>query len=102
VRSPYVGVCDLTDDGLHRRGCLRTLDEIAEWLRYSDAQREQVLDAVAARSVASAMPQADTETFLDRDFASRSSRPHTSSKSSGAPSRRRDGATTRWRGVATG
>jgi hypothetical protein len=30
-------------------GCLRTLDEIAAWSALDDAQRRQVLDAIALR-----------------------------------------------------
>jgi predicted Fe-S protein YdhL (DUF1289 family) len=48
VASPCIGVCRLGDDDICE-GCLRTLDEIAEWSSVGDDRRRAILDAVAAR-----------------------------------------------------
>ncbi|MCA1199837.1 DUF1289 domain-containing protein [Sphingomonas sp. R647] len=49
VASPCIGVCRMRDDDVCE-GCLRTLDEIAEWSIASDNRRRAILDALAARS----------------------------------------------------
>ncbi len=49
VASPCIGICRLSDDDVCE-GCLRTLDEIAEWSTVSDDRRRAILDAIAARS----------------------------------------------------
>ncbi len=48
VASPCIGVCRLGDDDICE-GCLRTLDEIAEWSSVGDDRRRAILDAVEAR-----------------------------------------------------
>lgn len=48
VASPCIGVCRMRDDDVCE-GCLRTLDEIAEWSIASDSRRRAILDALAAR-----------------------------------------------------
>lgn len=48
VRSPCVNICALDEQDLCV-GCYRTGDEIADWGRYSDEQRQQVLQRVAER-----------------------------------------------------
>lgn len=45
ILSPCVGVCYLDDDGLCE-GCHRTSDEIANWIRYDDAQRLHLIERV--------------------------------------------------------
>jgi predicted Fe-S protein YdhL (DUF1289 family) len=42
IRSPCVGICDLDADGLCR-GCRRTLDEVAAWIAYTDAERDAII-----------------------------------------------------------
>ncbi len=49
VASPCIGVCRMRDDDVCE-GCLRTLDEIAEWSIASDNRRRAILNALAARS----------------------------------------------------
>lgn len=39
VASPCVGVCVINDDTGRCAGCHRTLDEVAAWSSYSEAQR---------------------------------------------------------------
>ena len=50
VASPCVSVCRMdTGSGLCE-GCLRTLDEIAQWSRMDDASRRRVWGLVVARA----------------------------------------------------
>lgn len=48
--SPCVGVCTLDESGLCL-GCHRTAHEITHWLEYSDAERDEILDALDERAV---------------------------------------------------
>jgi uncharacterized protein len=49
VPSPCVDICRLDDRGLCI-GCRRTIDEISEWSRASDARRRQILSELQQRS----------------------------------------------------
>jgi uncharacterized protein len=49
VASPCVDICRLDAQGLCV-GCRRTLGEIAEWSRASDARRLEILRALPTRS----------------------------------------------------
>jgi uncharacterized protein len=49
VASPCVNICRLDAQGLCV-GCRRTLGEIAEWSRASDARRLEILRALPTRS----------------------------------------------------
>lgn len=49
VLSPCVGVCTL-DELDYCLGCHRTADEITHWLEYSDAEREDIMDALEERA----------------------------------------------------
>jgi uncharacterized protein len=48
VPSPCIDVCRLDAQGLCV-GCRRTIDEIAEWSRASEARRREILRALALR-----------------------------------------------------
>ena len=50
VASPCVDVCRLDAQGLCV-GCRRTLEEIAEWSRASEARRREILRNVSERAV---------------------------------------------------
>jgi uncharacterized protein len=50
VASPCVDICRLDAKGVCV-GCRRTLEEIAEWSRASEARRREILRNVAARRV---------------------------------------------------
>jgi uncharacterized protein len=50
VASPCINVCQMNPDTGLCLGCLRTLDEIAGWLEFSDARKREVLAQIAARS----------------------------------------------------
>lgn len=45
ILSPCIGVCRLGVDG-YCVGCLRSGDEIAAWLRMSDAERRHLVEIV--------------------------------------------------------
>ena len=51
VPSPCIGICRLDAQELCV-GCRRTIDEIAEWSRASAARRDEILRALALRTVA--------------------------------------------------
>lgn len=42
IHSPCRGVCRLDESGQYCKGCHRTLDEVANWLDFSDEQKELV------------------------------------------------------------
>ena len=48
VDSPCVGVCELDERG-YCRGCRRTIDEVAGWTGFSDAERAAVIDQLDHR-----------------------------------------------------
>jgi hypothetical protein len=48
VASPCINICRLDAQGLCV-GCRRTIDEIAEWSRASDARRREILQALELR-----------------------------------------------------
>lgn len=48
VPSPCRKICTLDPAGRLCLGCRRTLDEIARWSRMPDAERQAVLDRLAA------------------------------------------------------
>jgi uncharacterized protein len=50
VASPCVDICRLDAQGLCI-GCRRTIDEIAEWSRASEARRREILRNLAERTV---------------------------------------------------
>jgi predicted Fe-S protein YdhL (DUF1289 family) len=45
VLSPCIGVCQVNENGLCQ-GCFRSLHEIGQWLSFSPAQREYLMDTV--------------------------------------------------------
>jgi predicted Fe-S protein YdhL (DUF1289 family) len=49
VPSPCIDICRLDNQGLCV-GCRRTIDEIAEWSRASEARRREILRAVELRT----------------------------------------------------
>lgn len=52
VASPCVSVCRINPDTELCEGCLRTIDEVAEWATMSNAERRAVLQAIEARTQA--------------------------------------------------
>jgi predicted Fe-S protein YdhL (DUF1289 family) len=53
VPSPCVDICRLDAQGLCV-GCRRTIDEIAEWPRASEARRREILRELELRTAAAA------------------------------------------------
>jgi uncharacterized protein len=51
VASPCVDICRLDAQGLCV-GCRRTIEEITEWSRASEARRREILRELAMRTVA--------------------------------------------------
>jgi uncharacterized protein len=51
VASPCVDICRLDAEGLCV-GCRRTIEEITEWSRASEARRREILRELERRSVA--------------------------------------------------
>jgi predicted Fe-S protein YdhL (DUF1289 family) len=43
ILTPCIGICRLGPDGLCE-GCLRTSDEIARWMYFSDAERMRLMN----------------------------------------------------------
>ena len=52
VPSPCIAVCEYNDEGLCK-GCLRSADEIRDWIIMNREQKLQVLDLIAERRLAS-------------------------------------------------
>lgn len=49
VRSPCIGVCQLSPDNGLCLGCLRSLEEISVWSRVSPDEQRRILATVAER-----------------------------------------------------
>ena len=49
IKTPCVQVCAVDPQSGLCLGCFRSLDEIAGWVRLSDAQRDAVLGELASR-----------------------------------------------------
>jgi len=52
-----VNVCQVDPRSGLCLGCLRTIDEIAGWLDYSDAEKQRVLERLEERRRASRKPE---------------------------------------------
>jgi uncharacterized protein len=50
IPSPCVNVCQMNPYTGLCRGCSRTLDEIAGWLDFSDAEKTAILKRLAGRN----------------------------------------------------
>lgn len=49
VPSPCINICQIDTERGWCVGCLRTLEEIADWAQSSDAAKRAVLDRLATR-----------------------------------------------------
>ena len=56
VPSPCINVCRIDAANGFCVGCLRTIDEIAEWGTLDNVQRKEVWARIAARARAEALP----------------------------------------------
>jgi len=55
--SPCINVCQVDVERGWCTGCLRTLDEIADWSQSSDAEKRAVLERLAKRRQALGEPE---------------------------------------------
>lgn len=58
IKSPCILVCQLEWQSGRCFGCGRTGDEIQQWLQFSDAQRDAVMQALPERLASLGMPPA--------------------------------------------
>ena len=49
VASPCVNVCQIDAQTGYCMGCMRTIDEIADWLEMTNEEKQQVLDRLEQR-----------------------------------------------------
>ena len=49
IASPCLQVCMVDGRSRHCVGCYRTLPEIARWSRLTDAERDEIMQALPAR-----------------------------------------------------
>ncbi|MWB78519.1 DUF1289 domain-containing protein [Pseudooceanicola sp. 216_PA32_1] len=49
IDSPCVRICVVHPEARLCTGCLRSLDEIAGWSRYSDEERSRIMDELPSR-----------------------------------------------------
>lgn len=49
IESPCVSVCMMNAEDERCYGCFRTLDEITQWVSFSDQQRSEIIAALPAR-----------------------------------------------------
>jgi predicted Fe-S protein YdhL (DUF1289 family) len=49
VASPCVNVCQIDPQTGYCIGCMRTIDEIADWLEMTNEEKQQVLDRLEQR-----------------------------------------------------
>jgi predicted Fe-S protein YdhL (DUF1289 family) len=52
IATPCVKVCFIDPDSGLCLGCHRTVDEVALWTRYSDAERAEIIAGLPARRAA--------------------------------------------------
>ncbi len=56
VKSPCISVCQMDPRNGLCEGCLRTLDEIAGWISFSDDEKREVLSRLRERRAHAAQP----------------------------------------------
>lgn len=49
VKSPCISICSIEEATGYCKGCYRTVQEVGEWLYYSDSQKKQVLTQIDLR-----------------------------------------------------
>ena len=43
TKSPCVGICNMSLEGNFCKGCGRSIDQIANWLVYTDKQKNEII-----------------------------------------------------------
>ncbi len=56
IPSPCIDVCRVDQTSGLCEGCYRTLDEICMWTRYSDHERDAIMNALPARRTEAEKP----------------------------------------------
>ncbi len=51
IQSPCIDICKLDDQTGLCEGCLRTMDEIANWLVFNTAEKQLVLKRIETRKL---------------------------------------------------
>ena len=54
IASPGVNICQLNSETGYCIGCMRTIDEIADWLEMTNEEKQQVLNQLEERRKAAA------------------------------------------------
>ena len=54
VASPCVNICQMNPETGYCIGCMRTIDEIADWLEMTNEEKRQVLNQLEERRKAAA------------------------------------------------
>lgn len=57
IPSPCINICKMDADNGLCIGCFRTIDEITRWSRIDDAQRADILAAIARRRMENELPR---------------------------------------------
>lgn len=52
IKSPCIKVCVVDGQSGHCLGCGRTLNEIAKWARFTDAERDEIMAQLPPRVAA--------------------------------------------------
>ena len=61
LRSPCIQVCILDPETRMCTGCLRTIEEITDWIDYTDDQRTAILGELPGRRCATALRGSSNE-----------------------------------------
>jgi len=51
IESPCTSVCKIDPESGFCKGCSRTIDEIIGWIRYSDADKKEILLKINNRRI---------------------------------------------------
>jgi len=61
IETPCIRICQIDDATRLCRGCLRSLDEIANWARYPASERARIMRELATRQPPGAAAPESTE-----------------------------------------
>ncbi|MBL8459982.1 MAG: DUF1289 domain-containing protein [Zoogloea sp.] len=67
IPSPCINVCHMNQASGYCEGCYRSIPEITEWSRASDARKQAILGEVAARRAAADLVEPDLRGECVRD-----------------------------------
>lgn len=52
IQSPCINICQIHPSTRLCLGCHRTIDEISDWSKYTDAERAEIIEALPERQAA--------------------------------------------------